>query len=76
MKVVPEDGMVDALVEWAAIIDEGGVEEALARADPGAEAEAEADRAALLDEKGDDANDVGTRVELIHKREERSNPDD
>jgi len=69
VKVVPEDGMVDALVEWAGIIHEGGVEEALARADKGAEAEAEADRAALLDEKGDDANDVGTRVELIHKRE-------
>ena len=71
VKVVPEDAMVEALVEWAAIIDEGGVEEALARADTGAAAEAEADRAALLDEKGDDANDVGTRVDLIHKREAR-----
>src|SRR4051812_28789182 len=75
VKVVPEDGMVDALVEWAGIIHEGGVEEALARADQGAEAEAEADRAALLDEKGDDANDVGTRVELIHKREAGSPPE-
>src|SRR3954469_6975043 len=75
VKVVPEDGMVDALVEWAGIIHEGGVEEALARADHGAEAEAEADRAALLDEKGDDANDVGTRVELIHKREEGARPE-
>ncbi len=75
VKVVPEDGMVDALVEWAGIIHEGGVEEALARADRGAEAEAEADRAALLDEKGDDANDVGTRVDLIHKREAASPPE-
>jgi (E)-4-hydroxy-3-methylbut-2-enyl-diphosphate synthase len=67
VKVVPEDAMVEALVEWAQIIDKGGVEEALARADAGAAAEAEADRAALLDEKGDDANDVGSRVELIRK---------
>jgi len=63
------------VVEWAGIIHDGGVEEALARADQGAEAEAEADRAALLDEKGDDANDVGTRVELIHKREQRAEGD-
>jgi len=75
VKVVPEDGMVDALVEWAGIIHEGGVEEALARADAGAEAAAEADRAALLDEKGADANDVGTRVELIHKREDAPRDD-
>jgi len=67
VKVVPEDAMVEALVEWAQIIDKGGVEEALARADAGAAAEAEADRAALLDEKGDDVNDVATRVELIRK---------
>jgi (E)-4-hydroxy-3-methylbut-2-enyl-diphosphate synthase len=71
VKVVPEDGMVEALVEWANIINEGGVGEALARADRGAEAEAEADRAALLDEKGDDANQVGARVELIQQRERR-----
>jgi (E)-4-hydroxy-3-methylbut-2-enyl-diphosphate synthase len=69
--VVPEDGMVEALVEWAQIIAEGGVDEALARADTGAAAEAEADRAALLDEQGDDANDVGARVELIRKRDEQ-----
>jgi (E)-4-hydroxy-3-methylbut-2-enyl-diphosphate synthase len=69
--VVPEDGMVEALVEWAQIIAEGGVDEALARADTGAAAEAEADRAALLDEQGDDANEAGTRVELIRKRDEQ-----
>ena len=69
VKVVPEDAMVEALVEWAQIIAEGGVEEALARADSGAAAEAEADRVALLDEQGDDANQAGTRVDLIRKRD-------
>ncbi len=66
--VVPEDEMVDALVEWAEFIHEHGVDRALAKADLKAAKEAaEADRAALLDEKGDDANQVGARVELIRK---------
>ena len=65
VKVVPESGMVDALVEWARIIDEGGVDEALRRADAGAAAEAEADRMALLDEKGADANNAAERIEHI-----------
>ena len=65
VKVVPEDEMVDALVEWARIIDEGGVEEALRRKDDAAAAEAEADRAALLDDKGDDANRAGERIAII-----------
>ena len=65
VKVVPEPEMVGALVEWAAIIDEGGVEEALRRADAGAAAEAEADRAALLDEKGEDANHAAEKIEHI-----------
>jgi len=65
VKVVPESEMVDALVEWAQIIDEGGVEEALRRRDEGAAAEAEADRVALLDEKGDDANHVAERIQQI-----------
>jgi len=65
VRVVPESQMVDALVEWAQIIDEGGVEEALRRRDAGAAAEAEADRALLLDEKGDDANHVAERIEQI-----------
>src|SRR6478735_11883560 len=67
VKVVPEDGMVDALVEWAGIIAEGGVEEALRRKDDSAAAEAEADREALLDEKGDDANHAGEHIEMIRK---------
>ena len=66
--VVPESGMVDALVEWAQIIAEGGVEEALRRRDASAAAEAEADRASLLEEKGEDANDSEQIVELIRRR--------
>ncbi len=67
VKVVPEPEMVDALVEWAGIIAEGGVEEALRRKDDSAAAEAEADRALLLDEKGDDANHAAEHIELIRK---------
>jgi (E)-4-hydroxy-3-methylbut-2-enyl-diphosphate synthase len=67
VKVVPEPDMVDALVEWAGIIAEGGVEEALRRKDDSAAAEAEADRAVLLDEKGDDANHAGEHIEMIRK---------
>ena len=67
VKVVPEDEMVDALVEWADVIANEGVEGALGRADERAAAEAEADRAALLDEKGDDANAAGQKVDLIRK---------
>jgi (E)-4-hydroxy-3-methylbut-2-enyl-diphosphate synthase len=67
VRVVPEDQMVDALVMWAQIIADDGVEAALAMADTSAAAEAEADRQALLESKGDDANDSGTKVELIRK---------
>ena len=67
VKVVPEDGMVEALVEWAQIIADGGVEEALRRKDDSAAAEAEADRAELLDEKGEDANHANERIEIIRK---------
>jgi len=67
VKVVPEDEMVDALVEWADVIANEGIEGALGRADEGAAAEADADRAALLDEQGADANAAGQKVELIRK---------
>jgi (E)-4-hydroxy-3-methylbut-2-enyl-diphosphate synthase len=67
--VVPEDEMVDTLVEWAEFIHEHGIERALAKADLTAAKEAaEADRAALLDEQGADANASGQRIELIRKR--------
>ena len=67
VNVVPEPEMVEALVEWAQIIADGGVEEALRRKDAGAAAEAEADRMALLDEKGEDANSAEERIQLIRK---------
>jgi hypothetical protein len=60
--------MVDALVAEAEKLVSEGVEARLAAADSGAEAEAEADRRALIDAKGDDANDSETKVELIRKR--------
>ena len=66
--VVPEDEMVDALVDWAEFIMEHGVDRALERGDlHAAKAAAEADRAALLDEQGDDANASEQRVDLIRK---------
>jgi (E)-4-hydroxy-3-methylbut-2-enyl-diphosphate synthase len=64
--VVPEDEMVDALVEWAEYIAEHGAEAAVARVDATTAArEAEKDRRRLLAEQGDDANDAGQRVEVI-----------
>lgn len=66
--VVAEDEMVDALVEWATFIAEHGAEAAIARVDTAkAVREAEADRARLLADQGDDVNDAGTRVDLIRK---------
>ena len=67
--VVPEDEMVDTLVEWADFIMENGAEAALARVDvQRAEREAARDRERLLEEQGQDANDSGTRIEMIKKR--------
>ncbi len=66
--VVREDEMVDALVEWAVLIHEEGAEAALARVDTEkARREAEKDRDRLLAEQGDDANDAGTKIELIRR---------
>ena len=67
--VVPEDEMVDALVEWAEFMHEHGVEAALARADTvKAAREAERDRNLLLEKQGDDVNDAEAKVDLIRKR--------
>ncbi|MFP5327418.1 MAG: flavodoxin-dependent (E)-4-hydroxy-3-methylbut-2-enyl-diphosphate synthase, partial [Acidimicrobiia bacterium] len=67
--VVPEDEMVETLVEWAEFIMEHGVDAALSRTDlKAAKAAADADRAALLGEKGDDANNASERISLIQKR--------
>ena len=68
VKVVPEDHMVDALVEWAQKVVSEGIDGALAAADKSAEAEAEADRAALLELQGEDVNDADAIVEMIRKR--------
>ncbi|MGA0731811.1 MAG: flavodoxin-dependent (E)-4-hydroxy-3-methylbut-2-enyl-diphosphate synthase, partial [Ilumatobacteraceae bacterium] len=61
--VVPEDEMVDSLVEWAEFINEHGTDAAIARADTArAEREAAKDRSALLADQGDDANDAAAKI--------------
>jgi (E)-4-hydroxy-3-methylbut-2-enyl-diphosphate synthase len=67
IRVVPEEEMVDALVEEAEKIVTEGIDARLAAADPEAEAQAEADRRALLEAKGEDANRSSEKVELIRK---------
>jgi (E)-4-hydroxy-3-methylbut-2-enyl-diphosphate synthase len=67
VRVVPEDEMVGALVDEAEKLVAEGIEARLAAADAGAEAEAEADRRMLIEDKGDDANHSAQRVELIRK---------
>lgn len=67
--VIPEDEMVDALVEWAEFISEHGFDAALERVDTvKAAREAEKDRQALLEAQGDDANASEARIDLIRKR--------
>ena len=66
--VVPEDEMVDALVEWAEFINEHGIEAAIDKADTEKAArEAAKDRSALLDEQGDDANNASEKIVEIRK---------
>jgi (E)-4-hydroxy-3-methylbut-2-enyl-diphosphate synthase len=68
--VVPEDEMVDSLVEWAEYIAANGVDAALERAKATAESArkaAERDRDELLAVQGADANDSEQRVEVIRK---------
>ncbi|HVE46812.1 MAG TPA: flavodoxin-dependent (E)-4-hydroxy-3-methylbut-2-enyl-diphosphate synthase [Acidimicrobiales bacterium] len=67
VRVVPEDEMVQALLDEARLFVEQGAEARLAAADAGAEAEAERDRAELLALQGEDANASEQRVELIRK---------
>jgi (E)-4-hydroxy-3-methylbut-2-enyl-diphosphate synthase len=71
--VVPEDEMVDALVDWAEFINEHGTDAAIARADTSiAEREAQRDRSVLLAAKGEDANRAGERIVEIRKTVGRS----
>ncbi|MEI8287809.1 MAG: 4-hydroxy-3-methylbut-2-en-1-yl diphosphate synthase, partial [Actinomycetes bacterium] len=66
--VVPEDQMVEALVEWAEFINEHGTDAAIARADTKlAEREAAKDRSQLMDEKGEDANHSAEKIVEIRK---------
>lgn len=67
--VVPEDEMVDALVDWAEFINEHGTDAAIDRADTTvAEREAARDRSALLEAQGDDANAAGEKIVEIRKQ--------
>ena len=63
--------MVSALVAEAERLVAEGVEARLAAADEGAEAEAEADRAVLLEDRGD-ANHDAERVEIVRRAVSRS----
>jgi (E)-4-hydroxy-3-methylbut-2-enyl-diphosphate synthase len=66
--VVPEDEMVEALVEWAEFINEHGTDAAIARADTArAEREAQRDRSALLESQGEDANNSEEKIIEIRK---------
>ena len=71
VRVVKEEDMVEALVEEAKKIASEGVEARLAARDVGAAAEAEADRALLLDSRGADANHSNERIAQIRRRTER-----
>ncbi len=70
VRVVKEDEMVEALVDEARKIVAEGVEARLAARDHSAEAEAEADRAMLLDDQGADVNHASERIEKIRRRAE------
>ena len=68
IRVVPEDEMVQALVDEAKKLVAEGVEARLAARDLNAEKEAEADRALLLDAKGADANRANEKITEIRRR--------
>ncbi len=68
VRVVQEDEMVEALVAEAEKLVAEGVEARLAAAQAGAAAEAEADRQALLEEKGDDPNATALAIGRIRTR--------
>jgi (E)-4-hydroxy-3-methylbut-2-enyl-diphosphate synthase len=70
VRVVQEDAMVEELVAEAERLMKEGIEARLAAADENAQAEAEADRVALLQSKGADANASLQRIEKIRRRME------
>ena len=66
--VVPEDEMVEALVEWAEFIHEHGADAAIASAPTRpAEREAARDRTTLLETQGADANHAAEKIVEIRK---------
>jgi (E)-4-hydroxy-3-methylbut-2-enyl-diphosphate synthase len=71
VRVVPEEEMVAALIDEAEKLVKEGVEARLAAADSGAAEAAEADRQALLDVQGSDANNSEARVEFVRRRAEQ-----
>jgi (E)-4-hydroxy-3-methylbut-2-enyl-diphosphate synthase len=68
VRVVPEDEMVQALVDEAQKIVAEGIEARIAAADQGAEKEAEADRQALFASQGEDANHSEDVILEIRRR--------
>ncbi|MGC2176065.1 MAG: flavodoxin-dependent (E)-4-hydroxy-3-methylbut-2-enyl-diphosphate synthase [Acidimicrobiales bacterium] len=70
IRVVPEDEMVEALVDEAKKIIAEGVEARLLARDVSAEKEAEADRAELLDDRGADVNNAQARIDKIRRHVE------
>jgi (E)-4-hydroxy-3-methylbut-2-enyl-diphosphate synthase len=68
VRVVPEDEMVQALVDEAQRIVAEGIDARIAAADKGAEKEAEADRQALFASQGQDANHSEDVVLEIRRR--------
>jgi (E)-4-hydroxy-3-methylbut-2-enyl-diphosphate synthase len=71
VRVVPEEEMVTALIDEAEKLVKEGVEARLAAAESGAADAAEADRRALLDVQGADANNSEAKVELVRRRAEQ-----
>ncbi|MHB8329601.1 MAG: flavodoxin-dependent (E)-4-hydroxy-3-methylbut-2-enyl-diphosphate synthase [Acidimicrobiales bacterium] len=76
VRVVPEADMVSALVEEAEKLVAEGIEARLAAADAGAEAEAEADRQALFEKRGADANHSAQKVGIIRRTVHEARPAD
>jgi len=71
VRVVPEDEMVDALVDEAKKIIAEGVEARLLARDASAEAEAAADRALLLGDRGADVDHTQERIDKIRRHVEQ-----
>ncbi|MDP9071439.1 MAG: flavodoxin-dependent (E)-4-hydroxy-3-methylbut-2-enyl-diphosphate synthase [Actinomycetota bacterium] len=71
VRVVPEEEMVDSLLEEARLLVAEGAEARLAAADGTAAAEAEKDRLELLDVQGHDANASEVRVDRVRRSMER-----